>query len=411
MTGALALIVDLLVLGVLVGYAVSGYRRGFVLSLSSLVGFVAGALGGLWIVPRIERLVGVAPMAGSSAVAAESVLRLLLIVLFVFACANLGQWAGAKVGERLRGEVRTAGSRAVDSWAGALAVLVTTAFVVWFVAGAVRPAAPAPVAAALGRSAVLSGIDSLVPARVGGLLAGLRSEFAAQGFPQVFDALAREPITSVAAPSQELALSPAVAAAGRSVVRIEGEATGCRNLVEGTGWVLAPERVVTNAHVVAGTRMSQVTDVTGTTLSAQVVVFDPRRDLAVLVVPGLSAPALPLGGILAQGADAAILGFPLGGPYAVSPARVRGQLVATGRDIYGQGAVTRDIYSVRAVVQPGNSGGPLLDDRGQVAGVVFARSLDDAATGYAMTVAEVAGDLDQGRVSNAPQDTGPCLNS
>jgi S1-C subfamily serine protease len=172
--------------------------------------------------------------------------------------------------------------------------------------------------------------------------------------------------------------------------------------------VLSPGRIVTNAHVVAGADEVRV-EGGDQTLRARVVVFDARRDLAVLSVPGLDLPALPLGGELKRGDSAAIPGFPLDGPYRVVSARVRAQLQARGLDIYGGERVVREIYSLAATVQPGNSGGPLLDPEGRVVGVIFAKSLEDDSTGYALTLAEAKPVLDQAMAAGASVDTGVCV--
>jgi S1-C subfamily serine protease len=198
-------------------------------------------------------------------------------------------------------------------------------------------------------------------------------------------------------------------AAQASLVKVTGVAAACRRGQEGSGWVLAPGRVVTNAHVVAG-----IEDVTvrvrgtGPALHGSVVVFDPQRDLAVISVPGLNAPALPLGTDLARGAEAVVAGFPLDGPLRLDAARVRQVINATGQDIYGQPGVTREIYSLLTRVEPGNSGGPLLSSAGQVVGVVFAKSLDDDQTGYALTLAEAAPVLTAAAGAQGRVDTGAC---
>jgi S1-C subfamily serine protease len=146
----------------------------------------------------------------------------------------------------------------------------------------------------------------------------------------------------------------------------------------------------------------------GREYSAQIVVFDPERDLAVLAVDGLTAAPLRLGGTLAIGDESVVAGFPLDGPYRLDPARVRRTLTATGSDIYGQPGVTREIYSLFARVEPGNSGGPLLTPTGEVVGVVFAKSLDDPSTGYALTLTEARPVLDAAADASQPVDTGGC---
>jgi S1-C subfamily serine protease len=167
---------------------------------------------------------------------------------------------------------------------------------------------------------------------------------------------------------------------------------------------------VTNAHVVAGTTFENVRiQGLGRSYDAHVVIFDPKRDLAVLSVPGLPAPASTQGASLKRSGGAVVAGFPLNGPYELDSARVRDILTATGADIYGSPGVVRQVYSLYARVQPGNSGGPLLSPSGQVVGIVFARSLDDTNTGYALTLDEARPVLDAAKRSSSPVSTGGCV--
>ncbi|MEP7334091.1 MAG: trypsin-like peptidase domain-containing protein, partial [Terracoccus sp.] len=174
------------------------------------------------------------------------------------------------------------------------------------------------------------------------------------------------------------------------------------------GWVVSPGRIITNAHVVAGASRLRV-ESGGEMLPANVVLFDPNRDLAVLSVAGLDAPALPLGAGLERGQSAVVPGYPLDGPFTVVSARVRATLNARGYDIYSTGTVVREIYSLNTTVQPGNSGGPLLDTQGRVVGVVFAKSLEDDRTGYALTLAEARPVIDRAASASTSVDTGACL--
>jgi S1-C subfamily serine protease len=194
-------------------------------------------------------------------------------------------------------------------------------------------------------------------------------------------------------------------------VKITGEATSCGRGQEGSGAVIAPHRVVTNAHVVAGVTNPRVqVGGTGRRYLASVVSFDARRDLAVLSVPGLKTAAIPLGSDLSRGDPALVAGFPNDGPFHASAARVRQLIRARGEDIYGQPGAVRAVYSLYVTVQPGNSGGPVLNAKGQLVGVVFAKSLDDKATGYALTLGESRSTIEQGATATAPVGTGGCAN-
>jgi S1-C subfamily serine protease len=198
--------------------------------------------------------------------------------------------------------------------------------------------------------------------------------------------------------------------ASESVIKITGIATSCNRGQEGSGWVVAPGKVITNAHVVAGLRTANLRiRGTGRSYTGRVVLFDPNRDLAVIAVPGLPARALPQGQDLTRGGSGVVAGFPLDGPYTLEPARVREVVQARGADIYGQPGTVREVYSLYAQVRPGNSGGPLLSPDGRVVGVVFAKSLDDPSTGYALTMNEARPVLDAAASASTPVATGACV--
>ena len=189
-------------------------------------------------------------------------------------------------------------------------------------------------------------------------------------------------------PDPALAGSQVVVNSQRSVVKVLGSAPSCSRRIEGSGFVYADDRVMTNAHVVAGTR-SVAVELAGDRYDGEVVVYDPDRDLAVLHVPGLPGPSMRFAaGNAGSGSDAIVLGFPLDGPYNAQSARVRDVDRITGPDIYSSGDVTREIYTIRALVRSGNSGGPLVSANGLVLGVIFAAAADDPNTGFAVTAAE-----------------------
>jgi S1-C subfamily serine protease len=291
-----------------------------------------------------------------------------------------------------------------------VATVLAVSVLVWFLAGAVRGGAQTPLAKAIGTSRIVSTIDRFVPAQTGRLFAGFQSVLDREGFPRVFEGVRAEPIAPISPPDNRLSLGSGVVGAATSVVKITGVASSCNREQEGSGWVVSPERVVTNAHVVAGVTSEHVRiQGTGRSYDASVVVFDPRRDLAVLSVPGLPAPAASQGRSLKRAGGAIVAGFPLNGPYRLDPARVRDVVTATGADIYGRPGVIRQVYSLYARVQPGNSGGPLLSPQGSVVGIVFARSLDDDNTGYALTLAEARPVLDLAGRSSQSVGTGECV--
>jgi S1-C subfamily serine protease len=397
-----ALALDLVLAILLVGYAFTGYRHGFMVSVLSLVGFLVGGAFGMWLLPELLRR--------WDSVDDNVLLRTTVLVFGVIIFAALGQAIAVGVGARLRSGLRVEPVRMLDSVLGALATVIAVSVLVWFMAGAVRGGAPAPLAKAVGGSHIIQAIDRFVPSQTARLFAGFRSVLDQEGFPRVFEGFGAEPIVPVEVPDGQLAAGRGVALAAGSIVKINGVAESCNRGQEGSGWVVAPERVVTNAHVVAGVSFEHVRiGGTGRSYDARVVLFDPKRDLAVLSVPGLPASPLPQGADLKRAEGAAVAGFPLNGPYRVNSARVREVLRATGADIYGNPGVVRQVYSLFARIEPGNSGGPLLTPRGEVVGIVFAKSLDDDRTGYALTLDEARPVLNAASRSHAPVSTGGCV--
>jgi S1-C subfamily serine protease len=201
-----------------------------------------------------------------------------------------------------------------------------------------------------------------------------------------------------------------VTRAERSIVKVVGTAPTCSKVLEGSGFVFAPHRVMTNAHVVGGvTSLTVQLGGEGRLYSAEVVLYDWQRDIAVLDVPGLKAPSLQFAGNAAYtGDDAIVAGFPENGGYDVRAARIRARIQAHGPDIYRRGDISRDVYSLYTMIRQGNSGGPLLTPDGKVYGVVFAKSLDDDSTGYALTSNEVRGDVTSGRTASKQSSTQQC---
>ncbi|MDN5790667.1 MAG: MarP family serine protease, partial [Micrococcales bacterium] len=375
MTGGRLL--DLVIVLLLAAYAVSGYRQGFVSSVFSLVGFFGGALVGIWLLP--------AGLRNWPAVADDARLRIVVVVAGVVLLGWVGQVLGSLVGTAIRRGMGWRTLRRADHVLGAVAVTVAAALIIGFLGASLRTIGNPSVARATADSRVLQAIDRIVPDQSAQLFASFRGFLSQQGFPQVFGGLQPEPITPVSPPDPGTAGSGAITAIRPSVVKVTTRSDSCQRDQEGSGWVLRPGQVVTNAHVIAGSDAIRV-ESQGQRLAGEIVVLDPGRDLAVINVPGLAAPALRLGTPLSRGAPAAVAGFPLDGPYRVVPARVRSILDARGLDIYGTDRVVREIYSLNTTIRPGNSGGPLVDAEGRVVGVVFAKSLEHERTGYALTL-------------------------
>jgi S1-C subfamily serine protease len=270
-----------------------------------------------------------------------------------------------------------------------------------------KSSSSAAVDSAILQSKIVSALDRVLPAPPT-LFSQAQGFLSSEGFPPVFADLAPASAEPVALPSNSQ-LRAAVLADAASTVKVEGY--GCGVLQEGSGFVAAPGLVVTNAHVVAGLPQPMV-QVGSSVMSTKVVLFNPSYDIAVLRVTGLHVPVLQLyPGTVSRGAQAAVLGYPEGGPFTVDSAGVMSLFEAEGRNIYGQGLTVRNVYEIDALVRPGNSGGPLVLPDGQVVGVVFSRSTVDANVGYALTSTGVQAQLSQAVPATNAVSTGPCTAS
>ena len=391
--------IDVVLLLIMLGYAISGFRQGLVVGMLSLGGFVGGAVVAMFVAPVL--------LGGMESGPKRSVIVLLAVIL----TAWVGQFAGAMVGGRLREAVPNGPLAGADHVAGAVAGLVAVALVLWFVAGAVRGAPSQALSRAVGESKVIQAIDEVVPSQFTGVADTFRDAVGGSTFPRVFAGVGPERISQVSAPDPKVLASAAVVKARSSVVKITGEASSCGRGQEGSGVIIAPQRVVTNAHVVAGVTNPRVqVGGTGKRYLARVVSFDPRRDLAVLAVPSLRTAPLPLGTDLRRGELAVVAGFPNDGPFRAAAARVRSIVRASGEDIYGRPGAVREVYSLFVKVQPGNSGGPVLNSAGQIVGIVFAKSLDDESTGYALTLDESRAVIEAGSTQVRQVSTGGCAS-
>ncbi|MGL5817820.1 MAG: MarP family serine protease [Phycicoccus sp.] len=396
-----SLILDMVLLVLLAGYAWSGWRQGLITAVLGLVGLVGGAVVTVRVMPDVlEDRFGVARGTATSAV-----VLVLLVVLVAVTVQSLMLLLAARV----RDAVRLPAARAVDSLLGLVAVLIASVLVLWVVAGVVRTTGPPGAREAVARSGVVTAVDALVPASAARVVDDVTQVLDRQGFPQVFDGLGPEPISAVDAPDAALVDDPEVRVALRSVIRVRADSRRCDTARVGSGWVGSAGYVVTNAHVVAGSQSVRVSvGGRGRERAARVVAFDADRDVAVLAVPGLTAAPLDRGRELAAGGSAVVAGFPGDDGLTVRSARVRDVIRARGADIYGDSGTTREIYSLRSQVRQGASGGPMVDTDGRVVGMVFATSLDDPDTGYALTLDEMAPVLRSGLTATGQVPTGRC---
>ncbi|HET8588450.1 MAG TPA: MarP family serine protease [Nakamurella sp.] len=389
-------VADLVIVLLLVGAAISGYRQGLVTAVLTLVGAIGGALVGI----------RVAPLLGDQV--ADSSARIAIGIALVVAGVGIGELAGQALGGFLTRRITWRPAMAVDRGLGLVGHTVAVLVVAWLIAVPLA-AAPLPwLSSQIRSSAVLAGVNQVMPSSAVRVSGQLRALFVGRDFPQILDPLAPAPDTPVNPPDPALGGNGAAVDRQASILKIRAEAPSCSQRMEGSGFVVSDGVVVTNAHVVAGAASVQV-ESGSQNLSAVVVRYDPQVDLAVLDVAGLGAPPLRFADEPAvSGDDAIAAGYPLDGPFTLTPARVRAQISLRGPDIYSEHTVTRDVYTLRAKVRPGNSGGPLLAPDGSVLGVVFGAAIDNPDVGFALTAAEVQPVIAEGLEQDAPADTGTC---
>ncbi|MER5371863.1 MarP family serine protease [Streptomyces sp. NPDC002553] len=395
-------VLDILLLIAAVWFAVVGYRQGFVVGILSVIGFLGGGLVAVYLLPVIwDTLTENSEVSTAAAVVA---------VIVVIVCASVGQAVTTHLGSKLRRYITWSPARALDATGGALVNVVAMLLVAWLIGSALAGTTLPTLGKEVRSSTVLQGVSEALPDQADTWFADFSSVLAQNGFPQVFSPFANEPITDVRPPDPALAGSAVATRAQRSIVKVMGTAESCGKVLEGTGFVFGERRVMTNAHVVGGVDEPTVQiGGVGRKYDAKIVLYDWKRDIAVLDVPDLDAPVLKFAAEDAATGDGAIVaGFPENGAYDVRAARVRGRITPSGPDIYHRGTVRREVYSLYATVRQGNSGGPLLTPQGEVYGVVFAKSLDDARTGYALTADEIRQDIARGRTASQEVDSDNC---
>jgi S1-C subfamily serine protease len=383
-------VVDWVIVAFTALLALQGYARGLIVGLLSLAGFAGGALLGSRVAPLILPRGAHSPYTPLFGLVGALILGGLLATGFESA------------GRAVRRVLPLPGLRLLDGLAGALFAGCFALGVAW-IAGALLllSSSSGPLRHDLRASTILRELDRLLPPS-GPILNALAR----------FDPLpsVSGPAVNVPPPTRGALAARGVREAAGSVVRVVGSACGLG--IEGSGWVAAPGIVVTNAHVIAGESDTTVeVGGAGGGLPAEPLVFDVHDDIAVLRVPGLRSQALALGGAATPGQEVAILGYPENGPYDAQPGRVGATQLTETEDAYGHGPVLREISSVRGLVRPGNSGGPLVDPEGQVLGTIFAAATNTPPgerSGYAVPDSVVARELAAARRRSAAVSSGPC---
>jgi S1-C subfamily serine protease len=383
-------LLDVVVVGLLVLAAWAGWQLGFARRVMTWLGLLGGLALASWLLPHLIRPESTPPGPSRFALSAG--------VLLIGAA--LGQILGGFVGGRLGWMVERARLTRLDAVLGLVAGVLGASLALWIVLPAMADVPGWPSQQAR-NSATARFLDSALGTPPG-VLGNLSQTLGLGQWPKVFDQI--QPTPDVAAPP---AVSPVPAAvtdhAIRSTVKVVTAA--CGRIQSGTGFVVSPGVVVTNAHVVAGGRDTRIETTDRQRTSATVVAFDPRADLAVLRAPGLTRPPLRLADARA-GDQGVVLGFAGGGPLTTNPYSVSERLRAEGRDIYDQATVVRTVLVLGASLRPGDSGGPMVDPKGQVAGIAFAIAPDRPHVSYAITTSQIKDVL--ARISPREVSTGSC---
>jgi S1-C subfamily serine protease len=388
-------LLDWLLLLLVAAYALSGYWQGFVTGAFATTGLLLGGLVGvLWL----------APIALGEA--NPSIWVSLGALFIVILSATLGQAFLQYAGARIRDKISWQPVRAVDAVGGSVLSAAAVLLVAWALGVAVTGSRIGPITPIVRESAVLAKVDSVLPDRAYQLLQSFNDVVGTSFFPRYLEPFAPERIVSVDPPPEGIARDPDVERAGESVLKIHGN-NDCGRGVEGTGFLISADRLMTNAHVVAGVDDPEVV-VGDENFDADVVYYNSDLDVAVLRVSGIVRDHLELSFEAQPNDGGAILGYPQDGPFDVQPARIRDETKLRSPDIYGHGSVIREVFSLRGLIRPGNSGGPLVNSQGQVTGVIFAASLSDNDTGYALTAQAVREAAAKGRINNDEVSTGDC---
>lgn len=377
----------------LLSYLIYGLRNGFMVTLGGIAGFVVGAIAAFVAVPLVSGWV------------TDSGWRLTATVGAAVVLIALGHGLGTMIGRRIRHAVRIKPLHAVDRLIGGVVSVVVAALVMSMLAFSISSLGVPFVSQQLAGSRVIRYIDNITPTPVKSTMAQLRSTVIGDGIPKLIEGIG--PVTPVPVPNASTD-TPALNQAAESVLKIAGTAFECGQNQTGSGFVVSPGRVVTNAHVVAGVSQPVVEVPDGGALPGRVVYFDPQRDIAVLAVDGLQSSPLPMSADLPEGSPAAFAGYPHGGPFQSKPATVQGISTIIVPDIYGSNPSPELVYKLAGDVQPGNSGGPLLTMQGEVAGLIFAKTTTDAALGFALTMADLEPVAAQASGLSNPVSPGQC---
>ena len=389
-------LLDWLLVVLVLAYALSGYWQGFITGAFATGGLLLGGLFGVWL----------APVALGDA---DPSLMVSLGALFiVILSASLGQAVFQFTGSRIRDKITWQPIRALDAVGGAALSAVAVLLVAWALGVAISGSRIGSVTPLVRSSTVLASVDGVLPDSADGALQAFNDVVGTSFFPRYLEPFAPERIVEVGPGPKRLLTDPDVERAADSVLKIRGT-NECGRGVEGSGFLYADGRLMTNAHVVAGIDDPDVM-IGDESVDADVVFYNPDIDVAVLALDTGGLPTLEFDRTAEAEDGVAVLGYPQDGPYNVQPARIRAEQRLRSPNIYGDGAVIREVFSLRGRILPGNSGGPIVSTGGDVVGVVFAASVTDSDTGYALTADQVAQSAAAGMTNDAPVDTGGCAS-
>jgi S1-C subfamily serine protease len=387
-------VLDWLLVVLVLAYALSGYWQGFVTGAFATTGLVLGGLLGVWLAPIV--------LGDANPSLFVSLGALFIVIL----AASLGQAILQFSGARVRDRITWQPVRALDAVGGAALSAVAVLLVSWALGVAVAGAGLGGVSPTVRNSAVLAWVDGALPDSADGVLNAFNNVVGTTFFPRYLEPFAPERIVEVGPGPRRLLTDPDVEAAGPAVLKVRGT-NDCGRGVEGTGFVYSAGRLMTNAHVVAGVDEPEVI-VNGSSVAAEVVYYNSDLDVAVLQLDTSGIPSLEFDREAQPRDGVAILGYPQDGPFNVQPGRIRAEQRLRSPNIYGEGTVIREVFSLRGLVRPGNSGGPIVSSAGDVVGVVFAASVTDRDTGYAITADQVGRSATIGISNDAPVATGDC---
>ncbi|HEY1645157.1 MAG TPA: MarP family serine protease [Candidatus Saccharimonadales bacterium] len=387
-----SLVVDLIIFVLVVVSIARGWEIGWLRQFFSTIGFFGGLFLGAAIQPSVVNL--------AHTTLSRTILTLALTLGLAFCLLTVGEFVGFK----LKTKIHIKQLNTVDSFLGSGISLITILFSVWLCAAIISSLALPSLQVAVDNSAIIRFMDRHLPAAPS-VISEIGSLIDPNGFPQVFVGGEPAPKSNYSLPTSS-AMQAAVNEDAASVVKIEG--AGCGGIVEGSGFIVSPGIVATNAHVVAGIAHPYIYDANGTH-SATVIWFNPNLDFAVLKTTNLAGKPLTVdSGMVSSGTGGAVLGYPGGGSFTASTAAVLNEFNAVGRNIYGTGETTRSVYELKANVIPGNSGGPFILQNGEVSGVVFAESTTYSEVGYALTSNQIISAINQAKAQDSVHSTGSC---